>query len=106
MKDSPRRRRRLVPGYSGLKAASCDILVDRVPEEAEDEDIQQEEMFLEEEMKTEVIPGPTRSVSLAMFQKTHEVGAEDTLIHRCFFLDSKNFFWIHRYFLIQRYFLI
>ena len=80
-----------MPGYSGLKAASCDILVDRVPEEAEDEDIQQEEMFLEEEMKTEVIPGPTRSVSLAMFQKTHEVGAEDTLIHRCFFLDS-NFF--------------
>ena len=93
-----------MPGYSGLKAASCDILVDRVPEEAEDEDIQQEEMFLEEEMKTEVIPGPTRSVSLAMFQKTHEVGAEDTLIHRCFFLDSKFFFWIHRYFLIQRYF--
>ena len=54
---------------------SCEILLGSQPSpfplspyRRDNKDIEEEEKFLREEMKTEWIPKPTRSISLAMFQ--------------------------------------
>ena len=54
---------------------SCEILLGSQPSpfslspyQRDNKDIEEEEKFLREEMKTEWIPKPTRSISLAMFQ--------------------------------------
>ena len=50
----------LLGSHSPFTTLSCD--------ELDNEDIEDEEQFLNEEMKTEWIPKPTRSISLALFQ--------------------------------------
>ena len=50
----------LLGSHSPFTTLSCD--------ELDNEDIEEEEQFLNEEMKTEWIPKPTRSISLALFQ--------------------------------------
>ena len=57
----------LLGSHSPFKTLSCD--------ELDNEDIEEEEQFLNEEMKTEWIPKPTRSISLALFQ-TPEVSTK------------------------------
>ena len=65
--DTINSRDQLLATYSG----SCQILCDR----EENQDIEKEEKFLEEEMKTECdyINKPPRSVSLAFLQRGHMV---------------------------------
>ena len=57
--------------YSG----SCDVLLDGLNGRLENEDIEQEEKFLEQEMNTECdhVIKPPRSVSLAFLQRTQLV---------------------------------
>ena len=50
----------LLGSHSPFTTLSCD--------ELDNKDIEEEEHFLNEEMKTEWIPKPTRSISLALFQ--------------------------------------
>ena len=50
----------LLGSHSPFITLSCD--------ELDNEDIEEEEQFLNEEMETEWIPKPTRSISLALFQ--------------------------------------
>ena len=65
--DSSKSCEYLLGSHSPFKTLSCD--------ELDNEDIEEEEQFLNEEMKTEWIPKPTRSISLALFQ-TPEVSTK------------------------------
>ena len=62
-KDTSKSCELLLGSRSSFHTLSCD--------ELDNTDIEQEEKFLNEEMKTEWIPKPTRSISLAMFQSPH-----------------------------------